>query len=420
MTLPDWDSCRFLKVSGKCDCRRRLLSPILGFSLIVFAWLSVAAAAAEPTAPTTIPLGGLVPDSVQQGWGELQTDRSVGGKPLEIGDRKFAHGLGTHANSELVYELERPCERFEAWVGVDAEISYTKAASVVFKVVGDGRELFNSGVMRSDTPAKRVSIGLAGVTELKLIVTDAGDGHNSDHADWADAVLLCKAEPPEASKPVRFTVTSPSLTLGLTEDGEIGSIKAGPFTQPVRGGMHLAGCKAEGKATVEKLDDGGVLVARKLKHAQGHACTMTERFTPTKDGIHWETEIAGDGSPWTHGHHHPIALREAAGTSILDRMVRSPTPRRRLARSAGNDAAGRSQLALRQRRADLAGRGRFHLRPAGNPCFLGRRRGVQPGPLAGRRAVEHDPGRFGGRPGSLLATCATGLAAARPFDSRRT
>ena len=65
-------------------------------------------------------------------------------------------GSARTPTSELVYELDRPCERFEAWVGVDAEIGYTKAASVIFKVFGDGRELFNSGVMRSDTPAKHV------------------------------------------------------------------------------------------------------------------------------------------------------------------------------------------------------------------------------------------------------------------------
>ena len=107
----------------------------------------------ERSALTTVPLADIVPDSVQQGWGELGINHSVLGKPLQIGDRKFARGLGTHANSELVYELDRPCERFEAWVGVDAEISYMKAASVIFKVLGDGRELFNSGVMRSETPA---------------------------------------------------------------------------------------------------------------------------------------------------------------------------------------------------------------------------------------------------------------------------
>jgi len=265
------------------------------------------------TALETVSLVEVVPDAVQQGWGELHKDSGVSGKPLQIGDRKFARGLGAHAASELVYELDRPCERFEAWVGVDAAISYTKAASVIFKVLGDGRELFNSGVMRSNTPAKRVSVGLAGVGELKLVVTDAGDGNNSDHADWADPILVCKPEAAEADKPVKYTITSPTLTLGLTEDGDITSIKAGSFLQPVRGGIRLSGCQTEGKTTVHEHNDGGLLVLRKLTHPQGHACTLTQRFLATKDGIRWEAQIAGDGSYWTTGIITQLTCREPKG-----------------------------------------------------------------------------------------------------------
>jgi hypothetical protein len=193
----------------------------LAHFLVIASMLFLAGASTELE---NVSLVDVVPDSVQQGWGDLHKDCSIGGKPLQIGDRKFARGLGTHAAGELVYELDRPCERFEAWVGVDAEISYTKAASVIFKVLGDGRELFNSGVMRSETPAKHVSVDLTGVGELKLVVTDAGDGSNSDHADWAEPILVCKPGPKEAEKPVKYTVTSPSITLGLTEDGDIASI----------------------------------------------------------------------------------------------------------------------------------------------------------------------------------------------------
>ena len=56
--------------------------------------------------------------------------------------------------------------------------------SVEFVVMGDGRELFRSGVMHSGDPAKPVRIDLKGVDALTLIVTDGGDGNKSDHADW--------------------------------------------------------------------------------------------------------------------------------------------------------------------------------------------------------------------------------------------
>ena len=53
------------------------------------------------------PLTELDPVKARQGWGSLAMDQSVWGKPLQIGDRKFSTGLGTHANSELVDSLAK-------------------------------------------------------------------------------------------------------------------------------------------------------------------------------------------------------------------------------------------------------------------------------------------------------------------------
>ena len=61
---------------------------------------------------------------------------------------------------------------------------------MVFQVLADGKKVFDSGVMRGKQPARKISLDLDGVEELLLIVTDAGDGINSDHADWADARLI--------------------------------------------------------------------------------------------------------------------------------------------------------------------------------------------------------------------------------------
>jgi beta-galactosidase len=45
--------------------------------------------------------------------------------------------------------------------------------------------------MTGSTATRTVSVDLAGRNELRLVVTDAGDGGASDHADWADAKLVC-------------------------------------------------------------------------------------------------------------------------------------------------------------------------------------------------------------------------------------
>ncbi|WP_175565069.1 NPCBM/NEW2 domain-containing protein, partial [Bacillus cereus] len=76
-------------------------------------------------------------------------------------------------------------------VGIDQEPG-GKGGSVVFKVLLDGAEVFNSGTMYYNTPAKFVDVDLTGKKELKLVVDDAGNGNGNDHADWADAWLSFK------------------------------------------------------------------------------------------------------------------------------------------------------------------------------------------------------------------------------------
>ena len=105
-----------------------------------------------------------------------------------MGGKTYAHGLGTHANSRIHYQLDNRYRRFEAEVGVDDEKE--GGGTVVFQVFADDRKVFDSGVMRGNQPAKKVSLPLDGVEELLLVVTDAGDGNNCDHADWGNARLI--------------------------------------------------------------------------------------------------------------------------------------------------------------------------------------------------------------------------------------
>jgi len=60
---------------------------------------------------------------------------------------------------------------------------------VIFQVWGDGVLLYESGVMTGSTPTKSVNVNIAGKSQLRLVVTDGGDGISSDHADWAGALL---------------------------------------------------------------------------------------------------------------------------------------------------------------------------------------------------------------------------------------
>ncbi|MEO7718586.1 MAG: beta-galactosidase [Capsulimonas sp.] len=124
---------------------------------------------------------------MSQGWGSPQVDKSVGGGPLSIGGRKFAHGVGSHAAGEFALDLHGSARRFSAWVGVDDDAQ--SPGSVTFQVLGDGRLLWESGAMRAGAPAKKVGADLQGVQRLTLRVGDAGDGNGMDHADWAEAKI---------------------------------------------------------------------------------------------------------------------------------------------------------------------------------------------------------------------------------------
>ncbi len=133
-------------------------------------------------------LSDLTWKSGRAGWsgngdGLPRRDRDIEGHPLRIGNKRYPKGLGTHAPSEIVYQLDGGFERFQALVGPSED-----SGTVVFRVFGDDRVLFDSGVLRSRQSAA-VDVPLAGVRQLRLVVTDAGDGYFSDSANWAAARL---------------------------------------------------------------------------------------------------------------------------------------------------------------------------------------------------------------------------------------
>ena len=255
-----------------------------------------------PADPSATPLGGLTPDSSAQAWGSLQIDKAVSGNPLSIAGRPFAHGLGTHAASEIVYDLDQSAESFSAWVGVDDFLkSHPDAnkASVVFQVFGDGKKLFDSGVMRMGDAAKQVKVALKGVSELKLSVTDAGDGITCDHADWAEPTLTGKAIAPAAAA---HTVSTTELALRLDRHGRIVSAKIGNTEWPVSGRTQLEGMREQGETTVATTPGNTVAFTRKLADSQGRNCTVIDRFVPSKNSIRWVVEITSADKPW----HTPI------------------------------------------------------------------------------------------------------------------
>ena len=126
--------------------------------------------------------------SFTQDWGQARKNKSVDGNPIKIGGQTFEHGVGTHAVSECTIQLYKAATSFKAMVGVDDEQKGGRG-TVRFIVTLDDKKVFDSGVMHGGQAAKPVNVNLTGGSVLELTVEDGGDGIDSDHADWAEAVI---------------------------------------------------------------------------------------------------------------------------------------------------------------------------------------------------------------------------------------
>lgn len=135
----------------------------------------------------TVWLDELDLSQAEQEFGGPGANKSVDGNPLSVAGTKFDHGFGTHAGSILRIDLNGAAQRFTAMVGVDDEKKGSNRASVEFRLIGDGKMLWSSGVMTADKAAKTVDVNLTGLKKLILLVGDAGDGNYDDHADWGNA-----------------------------------------------------------------------------------------------------------------------------------------------------------------------------------------------------------------------------------------
>lgn len=156
---------------------------------------------ATPPQPN-IPLPSLKPSQASLGWGSTPgQNRSISGKSLRVGGKTYESGIGVHAASTLVYGIPAGSRRFVAVVGLDDEKKTDPRSSVVFEVYGDVREMGEAPVLLAKSPrlcdgttrtwAFDVELNVR-YKDLRLVVTDAGDGIASDHADWVNAGFVTK------------------------------------------------------------------------------------------------------------------------------------------------------------------------------------------------------------------------------------
>lgn len=132
--------------------------------------------------------------STQNSYAAPKKDISTSNNALRLTDKdgnevSFERGIGAHATSTITYDLsDKDYAFFSSYVGVDRQMFGT-VGSVSFEVYVDGEKKFDSGVMTSREPMKYVEVDINDAKELKLVVTDGGNGIGSDHATWGDTKL---------------------------------------------------------------------------------------------------------------------------------------------------------------------------------------------------------------------------------------
>lgn len=124
-----------------------------------------------------------------------QKDRGLfSQKPISIKDRKYFKGLAMHANCELAYKLDGLYQKFFATIGLTDESVKGEndelSGSVRFVIYADGKKVYESEVFKKDSPPKNISLDIKNTRELRLVVSDAGDGYILDRAAWALARVI--------------------------------------------------------------------------------------------------------------------------------------------------------------------------------------------------------------------------------------
>lgn len=149
---------------------------------------------------------------VQTGYGTVQANKSIDGNPITMNSQEYERGFGVNSPSELNINLYGGARRFTAIVGVDDETRSSgqrqegrrrrrRRATVDFKVVGDGKLLWESGVLRAGGEPNEVDVDLTCIKQLRLIVKEVDTNYN-DHADWAMAKIEYAGRKPRAVEAV--------------------------------------------------------------------------------------------------------------------------------------------------------------------------------------------------------------------------
>jgi len=149
----------------------------------------------------SLKLTDLIWEYATAGWGTVVKNKSISGAGLNINGKSYTNGIGTHAKSVIFFSIPDGYIRFKAFAGLDkGGTDQTGGSTVEFMLfnedptqrnVNPSKAVANSGRISRTNQRAGVTLkaDITGAKKLYMVVTDAGDDFNYDHADWINPTI---------------------------------------------------------------------------------------------------------------------------------------------------------------------------------------------------------------------------------------
>lgn len=165
-------------------------------------------------------------------------------------------------------------------IGVGNSLEGIQPGTVEFSIMGDGKKLWSSGVMKQGDDPKNIDLDVSGIQMLKFEVFDADDGNSGDVGNWANARILL-----EQGAAPRIVPEDYLLTLNKNDEHFKSVLKPAlqklTIYNPVAEKKDWLLEKPAGKATVTRLGEKQLVISNGLVsrtfHLSPNAATISLR-----------------------------------------------------------------------------------------------------------------------------------------------
>jgi endo-alpha-N-acetylgalactosaminidase len=172
---------------------------LLSMLLLVCGATVQAATSSSTRAPTVegTCLSELLESEAQVGYGSFQKNGTMGyfggsGTTEQLnllGVTDASHTLSAHAPSHIAYQLDQPYVTLRGAVAVNYD-SHVMHALLVFKILGDGKELWTTGQVMHPTAPVPFDLDLTGIKKLELIVETPNGVNGGCHSAWIEPMVF--------------------------------------------------------------------------------------------------------------------------------------------------------------------------------------------------------------------------------------